>query len=93
MTDSDTRDRLFAEAAGSPADFVFDDAVAAVFPDMIKRSVPGYPAIINMIQLLAERYAQPHTSLVDLGCSLGASTGSSETRTAAGTIATADAST
>lgn len=74
MTDSDTRDRLFADAAGSPVDFVFDDAVAAVFPDMIKRSVPGYPAIINMIQLLAERYAQPHTSLVDLGCSLGAST-------------------
>ena len=74
MTDSTSRDRLFADAPGPTADFVFDEAVAAVFPDMITRSVPGYPAIINMIQLLAERYAQPHTSLVDLGCSLGAST-------------------
>ena len=74
MTDSTFRDRLFADASGATADFVFDEAVAAVFPDMITRSVPGYPAIINTIQLLAERYAQPHTSLVDLGCSLGAST-------------------
>lgn len=53
---------------------MFDEAVAAVFPDMIQRSVPGYPAIINMIQLLAERYAQPGSALIDLGCSLGAST-------------------
>jgi tRNA (cmo5U34)-methyltransferase len=53
---------------------VFDDTVAAVFPDMIKRSVPGYPAILNMIQLLTARYAQPGSRLFDLGCSLGAST-------------------
>jgi len=74
MTDSNRRDRLFAERAAADADFVFDETVAAVFPDMIKRSVPGYPAIINMIQVLAERYAQPHSALIDLGCSLGAAT-------------------
>ena len=67
------RDRLYETAITGPGDFVFDEAVAAVFPDMIKRSVPGYPAIINMIQLLAERYAQPGSAVLDLGCSLGAS--------------------
>jgi len=74
LSDKSDRDRLFADAQSPPGDFVFDAAVAAVFPDMIKRSVPGYPAIINMIQLLAERYAQPGSVLLDLGCSLGAST-------------------
>ena len=74
MADDKPRDRLYAGEDSPPGDFVFDAAVAAVFPDMIRRSVPGYPAIINMIQLLAERYAQPDTRLYDLGCSLGAST-------------------
>lgn len=74
MKDRDTRDRIYADVQPGCGDFVFDDAVAAVFPDMIRRSVPGYPAIINMIQLLAQRYAQPQTTLIDLGCSLGAST-------------------
>lgn len=72
--DEEQRDRLFADDVSRTGDFVFDDAVAAVFPDMIKRSVPGYPAIINMIQLLAEAYVQPGSVLLDLGCSLGAST-------------------
>lgn len=72
--DEEQRDRLFADNVSQTDDFVFDDAVAAVFPDMIKRSVPGYPAIINMIQLLAEAYVQPDSVLLDLGCSLGAST-------------------
>lgn len=70
MTD---RDRLFAEVAQSDG-FEFDESVAAVFPDMIRRSVPGYPMIIGMIQLLAARYAQTDSRLYDLGCSLGAST-------------------
>jgi len=74
LSDSGQRDRLFATGDARAGDFVFDEAVAAVFPDMIRRSVPGYPAIINMIQLLAERYAQPRSTMVDLGCSLGAST-------------------
>ena len=68
-----SRDSLYADA-GLPGDFVFDDAVARVFPDMINRSVPGYAAIVQMIELLAGRYAQPGTMLYDLGCSLGAAT-------------------
>lgn len=74
MSDNGQRDRLYSSGDVRPGDFVFDEAVAAVFPDMIQRSVPGYPAIINMIQLLAARYAQPRSALIDLGCSLGAST-------------------
>lgn len=41
---------------------------------MIRRSVPGYAAIVTMIELLAVRHAQAATRLYDLGCSLGAST-------------------
>jgi tRNA (cmo5U34)-methyltransferase len=48
--------------------------VADVFPDMIERSVPGYRAIITMIETLTEHYAQSGSTLYDLGCSLGAST-------------------
>lgn len=52
--------------------FVFDERVAAVFEDMINRSVPGYATIVGMIGTLAQRYAQPDTICYDLGCSLGA---------------------
>lgn len=54
-------------------DFKFDKAVAEVFPDMLKRSIPGYPAIIAMIETLSSTYAKPNSNLYDLGCSLGAS--------------------
>ena len=68
-----TTDRIFADVIQKPADFVFDERVAAVFPDMLQRSIPGYPAIIRMIETLTARYAQPGSNLYDLGCSLGAS--------------------
>ncbi len=54
------------------ADFVFDDRVAAVFTDMINRSVPGYALMVRLIAIIAERYARAGTNLYDLGCSLGA---------------------
>ena len=66
-------DRLFATER-NPEDFRFDAAVARVFPDMIRRSVPGYTTIIPMIQVITEQYIQPGTNAYDLGCSLGAST-------------------
>jgi len=67
-------DRIFANPLAAIEDFRFDDAVVAVFPDMIKRSVPGYTAIISMIGELAGRYAQPASQCYDLGSSLGAAT-------------------
>ncbi|HET8800726.1 MAG TPA: carboxy-S-adenosyl-L-methionine synthase CmoA [Marinobacter sp.] len=66
-------DRLFATER-QPEDFRFDASVARVFPDMIRRSVPGYTTIIPMIEVITEQYVQPGSNCYDLGCSLGAST-------------------
>lgn len=69
-----TPDRLFSAIRDSEKPFVFDEAVAEVFEDMINRSVPGYQTVLGMLGVMAEKYAQPETSVYDLGCSLGAST-------------------
>lgn len=67
-------DKLFAAPLPQISDFVFDHDVARVFPDMIKRSIPGYPTIIENIGVMAAHHAQPDTLIYDLGCSLGAAT-------------------
>jgi tRNA (cmo5U34)-methyltransferase len=67
-------DTLFATPLDKITDFAFDEAVARVFPDMIRRSVPGYTTIIPMIGIITAQYAQNGTACYDLGCSLGAST-------------------
>lgn len=68
------KDAIYKTALDNIANFAFDDKVAAVFPDMIQRSVPGYNTIIAMTGVLAGRYAQTASICYDLGCSLGAST-------------------
>ena len=68
------KDTLFADESGEARDFVFDDRVVRVFPDMIRRSVPGYGLVLQMLGLLARRYVQANTCVYDLGCSLGAAT-------------------
>ena len=68
------RDNIYQQQQPELAGFRFDDAVARVFPDMIKRSVPGYAESVAMSGIIASRYAQPGTNLYDLGCSLGAVT-------------------
>lgn len=67
-------DRIYHSDHGEVANFAFDGAVARVFPDMIKRSVPGYAETVAMSGVIAGRYAQPDSNLYDLGCSLGAVT-------------------
>jgi len=67
------RDNIYANPHDAVEAFAFDEAVTRVFPDMIKRSVPGYNLIIPMIGVITEQYAQANTHLYDLGCSLGAS--------------------
>jgi tRNA (cmo5U34)-methyltransferase len=66
------KDTLFDQQIIEPGDFVFDERVVRVFPDMINRSVPGYGLIIPMIGLLAHHFAQAGSTIYDLGCSLGA---------------------
>ena len=69
-----TEDRIFAKAATTAGSFEFNADVAAVFPDMLERSIPGYAASIAAIGTLASRYVLPDTRCYDLGCSLGAAT-------------------
>jgi len=68
------KDRLYARALERVVDFRFDEQVAAVFPDMIHRSVPGYATVVHLLGVLAARHARPGTCIYDLGCSLGAAT-------------------
>ena len=66
------RDSLYESLVNEVPDFVFDERVVRVFPDMINRSIPGYGLIVPTVGLLARRYAQDGSNLYDLGCSLGA---------------------
>lgn len=74
MNEKTSQDNIFASPLTEIVDFVFDENVVDVFPDMINRSVPGYSTIINLIGTLAQHHAKPNTRLYDLGCSLGAAT-------------------
>jgi tRNA (cmo5U34)-methyltransferase len=67
-------DKLFAEPLAQVGDFAFDANVVRVFPDMIKRSVPGYPTVVETTALIAGQHARPDSLVYDLGCSLGAVT-------------------
>jgi len=74
MMQDQSKDSLYAQPQARIGDFIFDENVANVFDDMIRRSVPGYGSIINMAGVLAGQYAQPDSHCYDLGCSLGAGT-------------------
>ena len=68
------KDQIYSDSLANIANFSFDAQVADVFTDMIERSVPGYRAIITMIETLTEHYAESGSNLYDLGCSLGGAT-------------------
>ncbi len=74
------KDKIFSQSQ-QVVDFAFDDAVADVFPDMIRRSVPGYETVISLLGVLANQYAQNNSRVYDLGCSLGAATLSAHQQT------------
>ncbi len=61
-------DRLFDEDM-KPADFTFDERVANVFDDMVSRSVPMYGETMSSALGLAKYFAEPGTSIYDIGCS------------------------
>lgn len=71
---SSFRDALFSTPLDQLASFSFDEQVARVFPDMIKRSVPGYSQILGMAGVMARRYVPEGGRVYDLGASLGAGT-------------------
>ena len=49
----------------------FDGEVAAVFDNMLARSIPQYEAMREATFELGRHYVQPGTAVVDLGCSRG----------------------
>jgi len=74
MSKSKNSDTLYAAPLEDIMRFAFDEDVAKVFKDMIQRSVPGYDAIVAMIGMLAQNFAQANSNIYDLGSSLGAAT-------------------
>lgn len=68
-----TTDKIYKDKT-SDRPFRFNAEVAKVFPDMLRRSIPGYEASIEAIGALASRYVRQDTRCYDLGCSLGAAT-------------------
>ena len=69
-----TEDRIYIDDKLGDEPFRFDATVAEVFPDMLRRSIPGYAASLEAIGSLAARYVVGGTNCYDLGCSLGAAT-------------------
>ena len=65
------RDTIYDTHRQPVPPFEFNDQVAAVFDDMLKRSIPLYHEIIRrQAQLVAEFYIE-NTTIYDLGCSTG----------------------
>ena len=70
------RDEIYRARLDAVEDFVFDNKVTEVFPDMIRRSVPGYETIVEMIGVIVGQHLHAEDRIFDLGCSRGAITGS-----------------
>lgn len=68
------QDTLYAQSRRLVDAFQFDDEVAKVFSDMVRRSVPGYPLLLDILGVVAAQHTQENALCYDLGCSLGAST-------------------
>lgn len=64
------RDKLFRSDA-KPGDFEFNADVAAVFDDMVTRSVPFYREVQRMVAELAAVFLQDSGTFYDIGCSTG----------------------
>jgi tRNA (cmo5U34)-methyltransferase len=65
------RDEVFASSAPRSSDFEFNAEVAAVFDDMLVRSIPLYREQQAGIQEMARKFHVPGTRVYDLGCSTG----------------------
>ncbi len=66
-----SKDDLFNNNQKPVPPFEFNEKVARVFNDMINRSVPLYPEVIQRQAQLALKYYLPGTKAYDLGCSNG----------------------
>jgi tRNA (cmo5U34)-methyltransferase len=64
-------DRIFAEPGEATSDFNFGEKTAAVFDDMLDRSIPQYRELQRMIGEMAAEFAVDGSNIYDLGCSTG----------------------
>lgn len=62
------RDAIFQKGASRWRDFEFNAEVAAVFDDMLVRSVPFYLEQQFMITEIGRKFWQPGSDIYDLGC-------------------------
>ena len=62
-------DQIFAEKQRAIKDFNFGEKTAAVFDDMLNRSVPFYGEMQRMIGEIAAEFAVEGSNVYDLGCS------------------------
>jgi len=65
------KDEVFSKPGERSSDFTFNAEVAAVFDDMLVRSVPHYLEQQALIQEIARKFFLPGTRAYDLGCSTG----------------------
>lgn len=65
------KDQIFKEKRDLIEDFNFGKETAAVFDDMLDRSVPFYAEVQRMMGEMATDFAVPGSHLYDLGCSTG----------------------
>jgi tRNA (cmo5U34)-methyltransferase len=66
------KDEIFKSPGAGKTPFEFNAQVAAVFDDMVSRSVPFYKEVLQMSAELTTDFYQPGTQIYDLGCSTGA---------------------
>lgn len=64
------RDNLF-QSQEQARDFTFNESVAAVFDDMLDRSIPFYREVQRMVVELGTQFAEPDRAIYDIGCSTG----------------------
>lgn len=64
-------DKLYKNAKDILEDFNFNENTVNVFNDMLKRSVPHYYEIQDMICEITKIFAQKNSNIYDLGCSTG----------------------
>ena len=65
------RDTLFLDESLSQTPFKFTENIAAVFDDMVSRSVPCYSDIIKLIVTILAQAVPQNGYIYDLGCSTG----------------------
>jgi tRNA (cmo5U34)-methyltransferase len=71
MGESSQKDKLYARPRPRIAGFEFGEQTAAVFDDMLARSVPLYDEVQRMVCELVHGSAADGTRVYDLGCSTG----------------------